>query len=48
MIPCTQKFNGSLAEMVALSGLQKRSDELMYLAKDKPNLAALIQMANRR
>lgn len=48
MIPCTQKFNGSLSEMVALAGLQKKSDELMRLSKDKPNLAALIQMANRR
>lgn len=48
LIPCTQKYNGSLAEMVALSGLQKKSDELLAFAADKPNLAALIQMANRR
>ena len=48
LIPCTQKFNGSLAEMVALSGLQKKKDELLAFASDKPNLTALIQMANRR
>lgn len=48
LIPCTQKFNGSLSEMVALSGLQKKSDELLAFADGKPNLTALIQMANRR
>ncbi len=48
LIPCTQKFNGSLSEMVALSGLQKKKDELLAFAADKPNLTALIQIANRR
>lgn len=48
LIPCTQKFNGSLSEMVALAGLQKKSSELLAFAADKPNLTALIQMANRR
>jgi hypothetical protein len=49
LIPCTKKDRGTLSEMVRLASEEKtRSEEMLQFSSDKPNLAALLQMAARR